>query len=629
MTDKHILIVDDEQDNLDLLRNILDIAGYSIVTALNGESALKKAHEVLPVLVVLDAMMPNVDGFEICKQFKADADLQAIPIIFISALDSTEDRLKGFKVGGVDYITRPFYPTEVFARIKAHLELQTIHRQLQVNNKQLQQEVQQRKKAEENLLENERRYRSLFEKTNNAVFIIGMDYKLIEVNRQASELLGYSADELVGRHMNDFTVDTEATNTKQQIERLTAGELLQPYERTFAHKDGTTFVAEVNVTLIRDDDEKPIYFHSVVRELTEQKKLQRELQESEKRYRLILENTSEGVFTTDILGYFTFVNPVIAERSGYTVETLVGRHFSDLIDETWHEPVLRFYQDQLENRTTEAMMSFPLKERNGKQIWVEQTTNLVMNGDKITGFIGVGRDITDRKLIEAERERLIAELDAFAHTVAHDLKMPLTNLTVNSDMLSSMFERLSEEKRESAVERIQVSARKMADIIDALLLLASVRKQEDIEISTLDMRHIIEETKERLKSNLQASKAVCTVPDTLPSARGYAPWVEEVWVNYFSNALKYGGNPPEIIVTAEALPDGFVRYSVKDNGAGLSAKDQENLFMPFFRLNHGKVEGHGLGLSIVQRIVERLGGTSGVESKVGDGSTFYFTLPNA
>jgi two-component system sensor histidine kinase/response regulator len=111
------------------------------------------------------------------------------------------------------------------------------------------------------------------------------------------------------------------------------------------------------------------------------------------------------------------------------------------------------------------------------------------------------------------------------------------------------------------------------------------------------------------------------------TALGHAPWVEVVWANYISNAIKYGGRPPHIELGATAQDDGMVRFWVRDRGAGLTPEEQTRLFTPFTRLDQVHVKGHGLGLSIVRRIVEKLGGQVGVESRVGQGSVFSFTLP--
>jgi len=125
------------------------------------------------------------------------------------------------------------------------------------------------------------------------------------------------------------------------------------------------------------------------------------------------------------------------------------------------------------------------------------------------------------------------------------------------------------------------------------------------------------------------AKAEIILPDRWPDGLiSYAPWIEEVWSNYLSNALKYGGKPPRIEFGFTPLPDQRMRYWVRDNGQGLKDSENQALFTEFARLGrHAATEGHGLGLSIVQRIVSRLGGAVGVESKPGEGSTFYFVLP--
>ncbi len=110
-------------------------------------------------------------------------------------------------------------------------------------------------------------------------------------------------------------------------------------------------------------------------------------------------------------------------------------------------------------------------------------------------------------------------------------------------------------------------------------------------------------------------------------ALGYGPWVEEVWANYLSNAIQYGGRPPRVELGATEQADGMVRFWVRDNGPGLTPEEQARLFTPFTRLDQVRAKGHGLGLSIVRRIVEKLGGQVGVESEVGRGSVFTFTLP--
>jgi two-component system sensor histidine kinase/response regulator len=148
-----------------------------------------------------------------------------------------------------------------------------------------------------------------------------------------------------------------------------------------------------------------------------------------------------------------------------------------------------------------------------------------------------------------------------------------------------------------------------------------------MKVQPVDMARVVEETQARLAHMIEECQAEITCPDSWPVALGYEPWVEEVWVNYLSNALKYGGRPPRVELGATVQADGTVRFWVRDDGPGIAPQDQARLFTPFTRLDQAHAKGHGLGLSIVRRIVEKLGGQVGAESEVGRGSIFFFTLP--
>jgi signal transduction histidine kinase/DNA-binding response OmpR family regulator len=241
--------------------------------------------------------------------------------------------------------------------------------------------------------------------------------------------------------------------------------------------------------------------------------------------------------------------------------------------------------------------------------------------------------ITNAELVEALRRRTAElearneELDAFAHTAAHDLKGPLGYIVGFAKVLAQDYATMPEEQLSRYLHTIARSGSKMGDIIDALLLLASAHKLEDVELQPLEMASIVDEALQRLAFMAEQYQAEIVLPDAWPSAMGYGPWVEEVWVNYVSNALKYGGQPPRVEMGATTQADGTLRFWVRDNGAGLTPEEQARLFTPFTRFDQVRAKGHGLGLSIVRRIVEKLGGEVGIESEVGQGSTFSFTLP--
>jgi PAS domain S-box-containing protein len=243
----------------------------------------------------------------------------------------------------------------------------------------------------------------------------------------------------------------------------------------------------------------------------------------------------------------------------------------------------------------------------------------------------VATDVTALKEAEETLQRQVAELNAFSHTVAHDLKNPLGMITAYADLLLEEIEdgTAGNGLLDRYAQNILDTSLKMARIIDELLLLASVRTVEEATLETLDMTAVVATALERLGNVIVEHQAELVAPEAWPAARGYAPWIEEVWVNYISNALKYGGRPPRIEMGASPQAGGRIRFWVRDNGAGIAPEAQAQIFTPFTRLHQVRAEGHGLGLSIVRRIMDKLEGEVGVESEPGHGSEFYFVLPGA
>lgn len=236
--------------------------------------------------------------------------------------------------------------------------------------------------------------------------------------------------------------------------------------------------------------------------------------------------------------------------------------------------------------------------------------------------------VTTLRQQTADLQTRNAELDAFAHTVAHDLQNPLTLVGGFTEILLQDENVLSQEEREHVLQNVAKNVRRISNIVHELLLLSSIRNMEVIQ-RPLHMPTIVTSAVERLHHMVETSHARLIVPQEWPEALGYGPWVEEVWENYISNAIKYGGRPPLVELGATIEPDNMIRFWVRDNGRGLSTASQQELFVPFTKLSQIRAKGFGLGLSIVRRIVEKLGGTVAVESELGWGSTFSFTLPPA
>jgi len=341
-----------------------------------------------------------------------------------------------------------------------------------------------------------------------------------------------------------------------------------------------------------------------------------------------VEQSPATVVITDTEGTIEYVNPKFTSLTGFAAEEVVGQNPRVLKSGVQDTEFYRNLWDTIKSGQ-EWRGEFHNRRRDGTLFWEAASISPIRDGDGVvTHFVAVKEDVTERKRIEEERERLIQELDAFAHTVAHDLKNPLGAVLGFADLLVKDRSSLSGPELDESLTAICQGARKMHSIIEELLLLAGVRKAE-VPMSPVNMAMVVQGAWSRLTLLIDEHHPELVLPQSWPGALGHGPWLEEVWANYLSNALKYGGRPPRLELGAERTADGQVRFWVQDNGPGLTAEQRDKLFTPFTRLHQVRATGQGLGLSIVRRIMEKLSGSAWVESEPGQGSRFGFTLKAA
>jgi diguanylate cyclase (GGDEF)-like protein/PAS domain S-box-containing protein len=226
-----VLIVDDNPNNLQILQVLLSLAGYRVCPALSGEIALTAVAVNAPDLILLDVRMPGIDGYETCRRIKNVENCKDIPIIFISAMHDIEDKLRGFRAGGVDYIAKPFQTEEVLARVATHVQLHRIQRQMESM-------VQQRTLQ---LSQSESRYRVLFEDSPIAILVFDSDTsEILAVNGGFTRMLGYTADVVVGRAL-DFAISAQQRTKLQMLTHALSRhsqELVYTGLLQFNHRDG-------------------------------------------------------------------------------------------------------------------------------------------------------------------------------------------------------------------------------------------------------------------------------------------------------------------------------------------------------------------------------------------------------
>jgi signal transduction histidine kinase len=329
------------------------------------------------------------------------------------------------------------------------------------------------------------------------------------------------------------------------------------------------------------------------------------------------------------------VNQHYQSIPGTQVEPMAGRTIAQVFPEVAARGATKLVDAVYRSGKIARLRQYPASVGPGREetYWDVDHVPLKDCDGQVERVLVLAREVTDQVQaqgqLEQQNEHLIAlsqELNAYAHTVAHDLKQPLTAIVGLTDLLQETTGGQVDDRTQRIIETVGETACKMSDIVQGLLLLASTR-QSEVVLRPLDMAAVVHAAQMRLARDLEAADCEPIVPDDWPQALGYAPWVESVWANYMSNALKYGGQSPRVELGAQRDEGGMVRFWVRDNGAGLDEEEQQRLFSPFSQLERSKKTGHGLGLAIVHRIVGKLGGEVGVDSRPGEGSTFWFTLP--
>ncbi len=496
--------------------------------------------------------------------------------------------------------------------------------------------------ADEALRQSEEKFAKAFHITPDAVLISSLvDGRILEVNASFLHLSGYTREEVIGRPTRELHIWRNLDDRAALLAALQSSDgMVRGMEFEFQTKSGRQGIAFVSAHLIEISGEQCLI--TISRDITAQKqaeaereRLQQELEQQVRWLDAILSTTPDHFHVHDREGRYLYASPIALQAVGLTADQVVGKNWRDL---GFPAEEGRRFEERLKivfetGQTIRAELKFPLAD---KLHHYEQILSPLRDpAGRVVMAVSTVHDITERKqteqLIEQYANEVLArnkDLEAFSHTVAHDLKGPLSNIIGFIEWLQGHPD-LPPAERQEYLDTIARNAVKMDAIIDELLLLAQVRK-EQVELAPIDMMHLIAEAQARLAFMIAGSGAVISVPGDWPAALGYGPWVEEVWVNYLSNAIKYGRLPsaaPRIELGFDERPDRFIRFWVRDWGPGIPQEDQADLFKAFGDRSKIRATGHGLGLSIVSMIVEKMGGQAGVESTPGQGSTFYFTLP--
>jgi len=307
--EKHtILIIDDTLAVIEVLQKILTSRGYVVLIATSGTKAINRLHLIKPDIILLDILMPEMDGYETCTAIKSNEAFKDIPIIFLSALAESLDKVKAFQSGGVDYITKPVEEEELLARIETHLKINYLQKELKDINESLEEkvklrtaelaqinlkledEIQQRITTEDKLIESyddlqkinyalgksEEKFRNIFNSTNDALTLINFsNHTFIDVNDAFIKLSGYSKEEIIAKKTYDFFNMHTKEKNEEMYQKYAEIEKTTHYEVELITKSGKGVPIEMNSRIAVFEDTKALI--SVIRDITERKETERRI----------------------------------------------------------------------------------------------------------------------------------------------------------------------------------------------------------------------------------------------------------------------------------------------------------------------------------------------------------------
>jgi PAS domain S-box-containing protein len=342
----------------------------------------------------------------------------------------------------------------------------------------------------------------------------------------------------------------------------------------------------------------------------------------------LIDNSPDAVSLIDREGEILYGSPSTTKLFGYQPEEFVGRNCLDLIHPEDREYSTSILRDILAKPPGPLQWDARIRHQNGNYSWVESTVSNLLLESEVHAIVIHQRDIHARKAAEAEKQRHAEKLvrsnlrlEEFAYTVAHDLREPLRAVSIYTELLVRRTQ-MDAEGRQIAAFIIDGAAR-MSSLVDDLLCFATTGMQEPTR--PVELTGAVAQATQNLALAIDASGAVVTV-DRLPVVQSNEIHLIRLFQNLISNALKYRSERP-LEIGVSAVPRGrdwVIR--VKDNGLGIAAQDRERVFLPFIRLVNRDIPGTGLGLAVCKKIVEGLGGIIWVDSEVGEGSTFSFTI---
>ncbi len=469
----------------------------------------------------------------------------------------------------------------------------------------------------------------------DGMIVIDANGRIVDINHAAQQVIGMAGEKQpIGKQVTDVL-----SQWSELIERYRGFTEIEN-EISIGEEDLMRWY-ELNVSILQDENELLIGRVITVRDITDRKQAERQLQESEMRFRQIVENASDLIYRVDMNGQFTYANPSALYIMGFkTEEEMLGKFYLDMTTPEERLHLKHMYHKQLASRTKTTYHEFPSFGPDGSEIWIGQNVELIYEGDQVIGFQAVARDITAIKQAhEALRIARDQALEAsraktqLLSKVSHELRTPLGGIVGYAELLQSKAFGDINERQTRAAKEILDSADYLTNMVNELLDEAQMRGGTATLLEKpFDPRTLIQGAISGMDilARKKGLEFLWTIDPTLPQELyGDDRRIRQLIINLIGNAIKFT-KEGSVRLDVSCPDPNYWGIQVMDTGIGIPKEAQSDIFEPFRQVTTAVTRdnrGVGLGLSITKQLVELMRGKIVVESEVGKGSTFTILLP--
>ncbi len=497
-------------------------------------------------------------------------------------------------------------------------------------NEQLLIEIAERNRIELDLRKAKGQLQAVLDAVPGLVSWISADLRYLGVNSHVAATFNKAIDSFTGQPISSLHGSAQFTHFFQQF-------FAKPVQT-----DSQEITVEVNGTshdylIVAQKYDQNQAAVSVGIDISDRKQVESALQESEAKFRNLVEQTNDWVWEMDCSLRFTYLNPRVQEITGYAPEAMLTKRIFDFMPA---DAAVRFttvlnYSTQQHDSFSQLETTMLHKEGYPVVLEISGTPVFTLYGN-LQGYRGITRDITERKQVERNirkaltKEKELNELKTrFISMASHEFRTPLTTILASAESLERYQLKWTDDKKRSALQRIQTAVKHMTDLLNDVLLFGKGEAGKlEFKPALLDLTQFCADLVEEFQFKENNPQRLCfALPDNPTQSWADEKLLRHILVNLLANALKY--SPPETSVQLTLhCQDGNAVIQIQDAGIGIPPSEQKRLFDSFYRAtNVGNIPGTGLGLAIVKRAVEAHGGTIAVASEANSGTTFTVSLP--